>query len=159
VTAVTSLLDDLQRRGFELIPEPPNIRVRHASRAELERNRPLLDELKRRKAEALEILATDRRWDEEWERARLESAYRWADEEAARTPSWSDAWSWCRADRPDLVEAVDAALDAIDDAFRAENVVGNIEACRALRNAVHAAATAYLAHLGRLTETDSRREK
>jgi len=149
LTAVAEILDTLRDRGFQLVAEPPNIHVKHPDRRELDRARALLDELRACKVEALKLLAEGETWDEGRERGRLDGAYDSCDRIACTVTSWSDAWTWARAERTDLVEAVDAALDAIDDAFRAENTTASAEACRQLVEAVRGAADAYLEQTGR----------
>jgi len=148
LTAVAEILDTLRDRGFQLVAEPPNIHVKHPDRRELDRARALLDELRACKVEALKLLAEGETWDEGRERGRLDGAYDTCDEIAHTVPSWSDAWTWCRAERMDLVDEVDVAFDAIDDAFRAENTTASAEACRSLVAAVRAVADAYLQATG-----------
>jgi len=145
MTAVSATIDRLREMGYELELDPPAaIRFRFVGSGDPPHEAAaLLGELQRHKPEALELLAEGLEWNESGEQARLDRAYDSCDRLARTVPSWSDAWTWCRAERPDLGDAVDAALDAIDDAFRAEDTAASMEACRALVEAVRAVAAQY----------------
>jgi len=144
MTAAADLIHRLASLGFELIPDPPDIRVEYRHGTEPPPETPaLLDELRVHKQAALELLAEGLEWNESGERARLDRAYDEADEIACGVPSWADAWTWCRAERPDLADAVDAALDAIDASFKAEDASAHASACHKLVAAVEAVAAEY----------------
>jgi hypothetical protein len=144
VSVVADTIDRLRGYGVELTPIPPDRVCWHASGPLSDEARDLLEALKARKSEVLSILATaaspdPRPWEQTWERARLIAASTWADEEAGLCgTSWAKCWSYSRHQRPDLVEALDNALDAIDAGWKACDVGQHIAACDLLRCAVRA---------------------
>ncbi|CAN5213301.1 hypothetical protein BH18GEM1_BH18GEM1_22480 [soil metagenome] len=143
---MTTAVDRLQALGFTLIPEPPDtIRVRWPAGPEPAEGRALIDELREHKAAVLAALTTPQRWDDAAERERLNASMDRCDDSARTVDSWADCWDWATHRRPDLVEAVDDALDAIDAAHKAKDTRASIEACRLLQSAVQAAADAFQA--------------
>lgn len=90
-------------------------------------------------SQSLPSPTTAARWDDAFERARLDAAYDWCDGAAReRGRCWAECWSWARHRRPDLAELIDDALDAIDAAHKAKDVAAHIAACALLRGAVAA---------------------
>lgn len=96
-------------------------------------------------AKQVEALSPPQPWDDAAARERLNSAMDAADATARNVSSWADCWSWATRRRPDLVAAVDDALDAIDGAHKLKDTAASIAACRLLHDAVRAAADAYQA--------------
>lgn len=140
--SVVEMIDDLRRRGFELIPDPPAIRVRHPSRDVAEASRPLLDELRAKKNEALEILTSTTRedeWYDERARQRLVAAFDWADE---TTPP--GCWTSLDDDvRANLQGKLDAAFDVIDQSFHDQDPAAFEAGLARFREVVEAAAAEY----------------
>lgn len=125
--------------GVRIIPlgnDPPRLRFERQDGPPPPEALPLLDEVKRHKAEVLEALTTAARWDEVSERARLAAiAARCGSSSDRWGVSWSDAW---RRAAPRHREALDAALDGINEARRDCDMAAHIAACEALRRAVRA---------------------
>jgi hypothetical protein len=137
---VEAILDRLQGLGVEVIPKPPSsIRLRYSRGPELpDEARPLIEALRGQKETAL---ATLMRWDETREREKLEVAFDWADAEPRqRGIPWADAWE----DRPpELGDAMNQALDAIDDAWEHQDPAALVAALEGFRRVVTAILNAY----------------
>jgi len=132
------VLEALRALGFELTRrEPDRILWLYLGEGSPPRAAgPLLDELRRRKPEALEILAGG--WDEERERERHEAALAWCDAQWPR-----GAREWAEEHRPELQRAVEGAFEAIDRTMLAHDTAGFDAALRSLRTSVTALADAY----------------
>lgn len=131
----------LRSLGFELtLLAPDRIGFRFAGEGEPPPEaRPLLQELRENKAEALTALEkhTPGRWDDAWERARLEAVLSWCDQAApARGVGWSDCMAFVRVSRPELLESLNAALASIDAAHIGRDLRRHIAALAELQRAV-----------------------
>ena len=107
---------ELERLGFELIPEPPeHIRVRWPSGPKPNEAPPLIEELRQNKATVLEELST---WNEHRAKQRQRHAFDWADQV---TPPGCWAWLLDNGHRR-LQDELDVTFDEADNAFMQRDV-------------------------------------
>lgn len=110
---MSAAIDRLRELGFELIPEPPDIRLRWPPGPEPPEARVLLEELRANKPAALAELSL---WDEATERKRRGAAFEWAVREPRR---WAAAWE---AAPPEIRPFLDESFDRAAAAWRARDV-------------------------------------
>jgi hypothetical protein len=138
------VLDKLNKRGFEVRPDPPGLVVTYPGGRKPPPDTPeLLAELRVHKAEVLAILESTLgepdAWDECAARRDFEAAFDWADQV---TPC--GCWTWLLDNgHRRLQDDLDVAFDEIDHAFMHRDVEELSLALRRFRRFVQQAVDAY----------------